>query len=104
MTSYTGAVPDTRRTPACRDDADLMFETNATSVALAKSICGGCPVRAACLAWALNSEEEHGVWGGKSGPERRAILRRRAAAGEKPAPRKGGRPRAACGVRNGVGV
>ncbi|MDX5568457.1 WhiB family transcriptional regulator [Streptomyces sp. ID05-04B] len=98
MTAYTGAVPDTRREPDCLNDADLMFETNAASVALAKSICAGCPVRPACLAWALDAGEEYGVWGGKSEAERRAILRRRAAAGGKPAPRKGGRPRAECGT------
>ncbi|HWB70578.1 MAG TPA: WhiB family transcriptional regulator [Egibacteraceae bacterium] len=42
--------------------------------AKAKAICGRCPVRARCLAWALAVREPHGVWGGHSERERRQIL------------------------------
>jgi WhiB family redox-sensing transcriptional regulator len=41
----------------------------------AKAVCGGCPVRAECLAWALASDERLGVWGGKSERERQALVR-----------------------------
>jgi WhiB family transcriptional regulator, redox-sensing transcriptional regulator len=40
----------------------------------AKRICGRCPVRAACLAWALATAEPHGIWGATTPNERRAIL------------------------------
>jgi WhiB family transcriptional regulator, redox-sensing transcriptional regulator len=40
----------------------------------AKQICAPCPVRLDCLEYALRVREHLGVWGGLSGPERRAIL------------------------------
>lgn len=42
-----------------------------------KVICFGCPVRTECLAHALDNRIEHGVWGGMTERERRALLRRR---------------------------
>ena len=43
----------------------------------AKQICSQCPVRTECLAEALDSKVEWGVWGGMTERERRALLRRR---------------------------
>lgn len=43
----------------------------------AKSVCMACPVRAQCLAEALDNRIEWGVWGGMTERERRALLRRR---------------------------
>ena len=43
----------------------------------AKAVCGACPVRAECLAEALDNQIEWGVWGGMTERERRALLRRR---------------------------
>ncbi|WP_028659764.1 WhiB family transcriptional regulator [Nocardioides insulae] len=43
----------------------------------AKAICHGCPVRAECLAEALDNGIEWGVWGGMTERERRALLRQR---------------------------
>ncbi|MEU6625095.1 WhiB family transcriptional regulator [Streptomyces litmocidini] len=43
----------------------------------AKALCTGCPVRAECLAHALDGRIEHGVWGGMTERERRALLKRR---------------------------
>lgn len=37
----------------------------------------GCPVRAECLADALDNRIEFGIWGGMTERERRALLRRR---------------------------
>ena len=43
----------------------------------AKAVCGACPVRAECLAEALDNQIEWGVWGGLTERERRALLRKR---------------------------
>lgn len=39
----------------------------------AKAICGRCPVVAECRDWAIATQQQHGVWGGLSGKERRAL-------------------------------
>ena len=50
----------------CRSgDADLWFAEAPAELERAKALCGGCPVRAACLAGALEREEPWGVWGGE---------------------------------------
>ena len=69
---------------ACRDeDPELFFPVGNTGPALiqaeaAKAVCRRCPEMAACLFWALESGQAHGVWGGASEDERR-LLERRAA-------------------------
>ena len=52
----------------CREDPELWFTPGAT--AKAKAICGRCPVRAGCLAHALDHKIAHGVWGGLTPTER----------------------------------
>ena len=50
----------------CREyDAELWFAESPDDVELAKTLCGSCPVRNACLASALGREEPWGVWGGE---------------------------------------
>jgi len=44
-------------------------------VAEAKAVCRRCPVSGECLAWALASGQDDGVWGGLSEDERRALRR-----------------------------
>lgn len=46
----------------------------ATQLQVAKRICGGCPVRAECLDWALRTREPWGVFGGFTAPERARML------------------------------
>ena len=53
------------QTPCREYDAELWFAERADLVAQAQSLCGGCPVRAACLAGALERREPWGVWGGQ---------------------------------------
>ena len=56
-------------------DPNEMFVTGAAQN-VAKKLCAGCPVRLECLAEALDSGEQFGVWGGMTERERRALLRR----------------------------
>ncbi|MFC5946491.1 WhiB family transcriptional regulator [Micromonospora harpali] len=49
----------------CRTDPDLWFAESPEDVEFAKALCGGCPIRQACLARALEREEPWGVWGGE---------------------------------------
>lgn len=80
----TDAGLDWRHHAVCRDeDPDLFFPIGDTGPAVlqvkeAKTICARCPVIGTCLQWALESKQEHGVWGGLSEKER-VNLRRRAA-------------------------
>jgi WhiB family redox-sensing transcriptional regulator len=52
-------------TLACGTNPDLFFAESPQDVARAKELCAGCPVRAACLADALDRGEPWGVWGGE---------------------------------------
>ncbi len=36
----------------------------------AKAVCSGCPVKEACLAYALKTRQPWGVWGGMTAHER----------------------------------
>ncbi|WP_306482778.1 WhiB family transcriptional regulator [Streptomyces sp. AS02] len=68
---------------ACRQiESDLFFPTAhtqgwKTQTKQAKAVCAGCPVRATCLEWALETGQNSGVWGGLSAGERRGIRRPR---------------------------
>ena len=41
----------------------------AIGVTQAKAICARCPVRRQCLVFALNTRQNHGVWGGMTEEE-----------------------------------
>jgi len=83
---------DWRQHAVCRDeDPELFFPIGYTGPALrqvedAKAVCRRCPVVSDCLAWALQSGQDAGVWGGLGEDERRA-LKRRSARGRNPAAR-----------------
>lgn len=68
----------------CKDeDPELFFPIGSTGPALdqideAKQVCKRCPALEPCLAWALESGQDAGVWGGLSEDERRALKRRTA--------------------------
>ncbi len=73
------AVPDPEDWPLrakCRGMNDALFPEGKDQKR-AKSVCMGCPVRAQCLAEALDNRIEWGVWGGMTERERRQLLRQR---------------------------
>jgi WhiB family redox-sensing transcriptional regulator len=62
----------------CRSlDADLWFAESPTELERAKALCGSCPVRAGCLAGALDRREPWGVWGGEIFSQGTVIARKR---------------------------
>jgi len=66
---------------ACRgEDPELFFPEPGpnmlSSIAIAKGICYECPVRETCLEWAIETNQEYGVWGGLTRNERLALRRR----------------------------
>ncbi len=75
---------DWRHNAVCREeDPELFFPVGETGPAVmqieeAKAVCRRCPVKEACLQWALESGQHEGVWGGLSESERRAMKRRTA--------------------------
>lgn len=60
----------------CRGMADALFPEGKDQKR-ARVVCMGCPVRATCLAEALDNRIEWGVWGGLTERERRQLLRQR---------------------------
>src|SRR5438067_1814886 len=58
-------------------DPDLFFPQRGESAEPAREICARCPVREACLDYALRNAITHGIWGGVSVRERRALRTRR---------------------------
>lgn len=85
-------VPDFRFEGACvTAPLDLHFPIGTTGPAIAQAerakqdYCFGCPVRQKCLQWALDKGEDHGVWGGMTEAERRALKRREQQQEQKPA-------------------
>ncbi|MDG1878034.1 MAG: WhiB family transcriptional regulator [Acidimicrobiales bacterium] len=74
---------DWRKNARCRDtDPGLFFPVGTTGLAIeqidnAKAVCLECAAQAACLEFALVTNQDTGVWGGTSEEERRVIRRRR---------------------------
>ena len=54
-------------------DPDLWFPEVGDRSDAIKRVCQRCPVQAECLAFALAQPETHGIWGGLSYAERRAL-------------------------------
>ena len=60
----------------CMDDhidPDIFFDHELELTAI--SVCVECPIMLTCRAYALNNKIEHGVWGGLTESQRRAIKR-----------------------------
>ena len=101
-TPGVGEELDWRVGAACRDvDPELFFPTAVIGTALAAAerralaVCRGCPVLAACRAWAI-VEQPHGIAGGLTEDERRRarrVMPRRAGRVEAPAVVTGPSPR-----------
>src|SRR5262245_30696129 len=58
------------------EDPDLFFPDGPRAnenTAHAKAVCARCPVRDACLKWAIDNRQTHGIWGGLDETERTIV-------------------------------
>ncbi|MGH3922228.1 MAG: WhiB family transcriptional regulator [Pseudonocardiaceae bacterium] len=84
---FFGTLSGWRAQAAClEEDPELFFPVGVTGRALdqieqAKAVCQRCPVVGACLEWALETNQQDGVWGGLSEDQRRTLRRRRGRCG-----------------------
>jgi WhiB family redox-sensing transcriptional regulator len=77
--SVTAAISsaDWRYRAACHGaDLEVFFPGRGESAEPARQICAPCPVREACLDYALGHGIAHGIWGGLTERDRRALRTR----------------------------
>lgn len=75
---------DRRGGAACRKvDPELFFPVGSVTsgpgfeqAEKAKKVCGSCEVKEDCLLYAIEHDQDAGIWGGLTEDERRAIKRR----------------------------
>jgi WhiB family redox-sensing transcriptional regulator len=69
-----------REEAACSGlDTNLFFpavEDDQVQLAVARKVCALCPVQELCLAFAVESRQTVGIWGGATTRERRRLRRR----------------------------
>lgn len=56
-------------------DKDANLKNAYNNIELVKEICDECPVRNLCLAYAIEQQEEYGIFGGLTPGERRKLKR-----------------------------
>lgn len=54
------------------EDPELFYPTDPIAVAIAVSVCNGCPVRTECARDATDRGEQYGIWGGSDRSRRPA--------------------------------
>lgn len=63
--------------PCRANDPEVFFAESPEDVESAKALCTACPVRAACLAGAIERREPWGVWGGELFVRGEVVARKR---------------------------
>lgn len=88
LVDLLGDFPDgavTTEAACSPEQAELFYpvsEYDEQTIAAARQICGRCPVRAACVAFALRTGEDEGIWGGLLPSERRGLRQSQPSNGE----------------------
>jgi len=63
-----------RERAACRGARiEVFFPGRGETAGPARQVCARCPVRQQCLEFAVSNRIVYGIWGGLTGPERRAL-------------------------------
>lgn len=62
-------MADKIRLPCRNEDPEIWFPVGTGPMAvetewLAQALCDGCPIKAACLQYALETGQRYGIWGG----------------------------------------
>ncbi|WP_423487912.1 WhiB family transcriptional regulator [Mycobacteroides sp. PCS013] len=73
-----GSPPKWAVNAVCAESTSEFFypdEQDYITASAAKWACRRCPVRDECLQWALENDEQFGVWGATTPKERRRIKR-----------------------------
>ena len=65
--------------PCHSADPELFFSEDQMTINAAKVMCGGCPMKAACLEGAISRGEPVGVWGGELFDNGVVVARKRTA-------------------------
>lgn len=80
------AFADWLRDALCAQvDTEPFFPEKGGSTREAKRICARCRVTDECLQYALDNDEQHGIWGGLSPRQRRPLEREHFEAGREAA-------------------
>ena len=58
-------------------DPNIFHDVHYKAIYESKKLCNRCPLVMKCLDFALDNEEEWGVWGGLSADERRKLRKAR---------------------------
>ena len=63
-----------RELAACRGtELEVFFPERGETAGPARQVCARCPVRQACLDYAISNRITHGIWGGLTERERRGL-------------------------------
>jgi WhiB family redox-sensing transcriptional regulator len=76
---YEIELDEWREAAACSDRTDVDFfpvGDDIGDIARAKAVCAGCPVADECLAFAIQTNQPEGIWGGTTAQERVKLRRR----------------------------
>jgi WhiB family redox-sensing transcriptional regulator len=66
----------------CENAPDMFFIDHSDKlirekIRITRTLCGGCPLKTLCLEYALEAEEQDGIWGGLTTPQRNSLKRER---------------------------
>jgi WhiB family redox-sensing transcriptional regulator len=66
----------------CENAPDMFFIDHSDKlirekIRTTRTLCGGCPLKNLCLEYALEANEQDGIWGGLTRPERNSLQRSR---------------------------
>lgn len=78
MIPVANALRDWFDLAACSGvDTDVFFPNSEdlAGIAAAKGVCASCPVREDCLAFAVETNQTEGIWGGLTARQRRRLRR-----------------------------
>lgn len=74
------AIDESPEIPPCTNFPDLFYgdrgESGFNDIRAAKKLCGTCPIQLQCAQYAIEANEEFGVWGGLSTLDRKNLRKR----------------------------